>query len=61
MNILSTGFATHVLHMALQASADILPINVEARVNKIFQYFHIYIHMVQVDKLKEFCNFIDAE
>jgi hypothetical protein len=37
------GCATHILHNP--ASADILPIDVAATVNKIFQYFHIY--MVQ--------------
>jgi hypothetical protein len=47
------------LHNALQTSADILPIDVEARVSKIFQYFHIY--TVRVEELKEFCDFVDVE
>jgi hypothetical protein len=43
MKIQGTGCATHILHNALQISADILPIDAEATVNKIFQYFsHIY-------------------
>jgi hypothetical protein len=59
MKIPGIGCAAHILHNALQTSADILPIDVEAIVNKIFQYFHIY--MVQVEELKEFCDFTDAE
>jgi hypothetical protein len=43
MNIQGIGCATHILHNALRTSADILPTDVEAIVNKIFQYFHTYI------------------
>jgi hypothetical protein len=43
MKILDTGCAAHILHNALQSSADILPTDAEATVNKIFQYFsHTY-------------------
>jgi hypothetical protein len=47
------------LHNALQTSVDILSIDVEAIMNKMFQYFHTY--SVQVEELKEFCDFIDVE
>jgi hypothetical protein len=59
MNIQGIGCATHILHNALQTSADILPTVVEAIVNNIFQYFHIY--TASVEELKEFCDFIDVE
>jgi hypothetical protein len=59
MMIQGIGCATHILHNALQTSADILPIDVKAIVHKISQYFHIY--MVRVEELKEFCDFIDVE
>jgi hypothetical protein len=36
--------AVNILHNVLQTSADKLPVDVEAIVNKIFQYFHIYIY-----------------
>lgn len=49
MNIQGIGCAAHILHNALQRSADIIPIDVEAIVNKIFQYFLIY--MVCVEEL----------
>jgi hypothetical protein len=58
MNIHSIGCATHILHNSHQTSANILPIDVEAIVNKIFQYFYIY--MEQVEELKEFCGFVDV-
>jgi hypothetical protein len=59
MNIHGVGCASHILHNALQTTADILPIDVEAIVNKIFQYFHIY--NVRVEELKEFCDFVDVQ
>jgi hypothetical protein len=42
MNIRGIGCAAHILHNALRTSADILPVDVEVAVNKIFQYFHIH-------------------
>lgn len=42
-NICGIGCAARVLHNAIQTSTDILPIDVKSIVNKIFQYFHIYI------------------
>jgi hypothetical protein len=59
MNIPGIGCAAHISHNALQTSADILPVDTEAIVNKIFQYFHIY--TVRVEELKEFCDFFDTE
>jgi hypothetical protein len=59
MKVQGIGCAAHVLHNALQTIADVLPIDVEAILNKVFQYFHIYI--VQVEKLKEFCDFLHIE
>jgi hypothetical protein len=40
------------LHNALQTIADILPIDVRAIANEIFQYFHVC--MVHIEELKEF-------
>jgi hypothetical protein len=50
MNIRDLGCAAHILHNALRTSADILPVDVDDIVNKIFQYFHIY--TIQVEELK---------
>jgi hypothetical protein len=38
---------------------DILPVEIETVVNKIFQYFHIY--TIRVEELKKFCTFVDTE
>jgi hypothetical protein len=53
------GCAAHILHHTLPTSADILSIDVEAIVNKTFQYFHIY--TVRVEEVKKFCDFVDVE
>jgi hypothetical protein len=50
---------SHILHNALQPSADILSIDVKAILNKKFQYFHMC--TVRFEELKEFCDFVDVE
>jgi hypothetical protein len=45
--------------MHFQTSADILPIDVEAILNKTLQYFHVC--TVRVEELKEFCEVVDVE
>jgi hypothetical protein len=42
-NIRGIGCDAYILHSAVRTSDDILPVDVEAIVNKIFQYFHVYI------------------
>jgi hypothetical protein len=44
MNIRVIGCAVQILHSALQTSADILSIDVEATVYKIFQGISIYMY-----------------
>jgi hypothetical protein len=44
------GRAAHIVHNGVQTSVDILPVDIETVVNKIFQYFHIY--TVRVKELK---------
>jgi len=43
----------------MQSSADVLPVDVEIIVNKIFQFFHIYTFLVE--NLKEFCEYANVE
>jgi hypothetical protein len=59
MNLSGIGCAARILHNALPTSADIVLVDVEATVNKIFQYFHMY--TVRVEGLKELCDFVDIE
>jgi hypothetical protein len=49
----------HIVHNCIQTATDVLPIEVEALVVKIYKYFHIY--TVHVTQLKEFCEFVDLE
>lgn len=58
-NIYGIGCAAHVVHNASHISADILPVDIESIINKIFQYFHIY--TVRVHELKHFCEFVQVE
>jgi len=57
-NISGFDCAAHILYNAMQTSTDILPIDVECIVNKIFQYFYIY--TARVEALKEFCDFTNT-
>jgi hypothetical protein len=59
MNIRGIGCAAHILHSALRTSADILPVDVQDIVNKIFQYFHIC--TVRVEELNKCCDFVNIE
>lgn len=58
-NISGIGCAAHILHNAMQTCTDILPIDIQSIVNKIFQFFHIY--TVRVEQFKEFCDFVNVE
>lgn len=51
---MGVGCAAHIVHNAVHIAADCLPIDVEAIVNKIYCYFHIY--TVREERLKEFCE-----
>lgn len=58
-NISEIACAAHILHNAMQTSTDILAIDVECIVNKIFQYFYNY--TVRVEALKDFCDFTNTQ
>lgn len=49
----------YILNNCIQNATDILPINIEVIVIKI--YIHFYIYTVRVDNLKTFCNNIEIE
>lgn len=58
-NIVGIGCGAHIVHNCLQTAVDVLPIEVEALVVKIYKYFYIY--TVRVTELKEFCDFVHIE
>lgn len=58
-NIVGIGCYAHIINNCIKTSCDILPIDVEAFLVKI--YSHFYIYTVRVEKLKEFCEFVNIE
>lgn len=51
------GCMAHIVHNSVESAVGVLPIDVENIICKIYKYFHIY--TVRVERLKEFCDFID--
>lgn len=51
------GCPAHILHNAASTAADILSIDVESLVLKIYKYFSIF--TVRVERLKDFCDYAD--
>ena len=48
-NLVGVGCGAHIVHNSVKTAYDMLPVDVEVAVNKIFSYFHIY--TVRVEKL----------
>ena len=57
--IFGVGCGSHIVHNTMQTSADLLPIDIEQIIIKIYGHFHIY--TVRVNTLAEFCNATDVE
>ena len=55
--MVGVGCPAHVLHNCIQHGREILPIDVECIVLKIYNYFSVY--TVRTEALKEFCVFMD--
>ena len=58
-NFIGVGCGAHIVHNSAKTTSDMLPADVKVAINKIFSYFHIF--TVRVEKLKDFCEFIDAQ
>ena len=58
-NIVGVGCGAHIVHNCIQTAVDVLSIEVEALVVKIYKYFYIY--TVRVTQLKEFCEFVEID
>lgn len=54
---MGVGSTAQIAHNTLQTAADLLPIDVEVIVNKIYCYVHIY--TAREEGLKEFCEVQD--
>lgn len=51
---MGVGSTAQIAHNTLQTAADLLPIDMEVIVNKIYYYVHIY--TAREERLKEFCE-----
>lgn len=51
---MGVGSTAQIAHNTLQTAADLLPIDMEVIVNKIYCYVHIY--TAREERLKEFCE-----
>lgn len=58
-HLIGINCAAHVTHNALEHACDVLPIDVEYIVVKI--YSHFYIYTVRTEKLKSFCEEANVE
>ena len=58
-DIMGIGCAAHIIHNASQTAVDQLPLDCEALIVKICKFFYIY--TVRVERLKEFCEFVQVE
>lgn len=58
-NVIGVGCTAHIVHNTVKTAADLLPIDIENLVVKIYSPFYIY--TVRVESLKEFCEEVDIE
>lgn len=57
--LIGVGCAAHIIHNAIQHAADLLPVDIENIIIKM--YGHFYIYTVRVNTLKEFCDDVEVE
>lgn len=57
--ILGIGCSAHIINNAIQTATDLLPIDIDTIINKI--YSHFYIFTIRVETLKTFCEEADLE
>jgi hypothetical protein len=57
--LVGIGCMAHVVNNCINNAADLLPVDAEVIIVKLFKFFHIY--TVRVAELKELCEFIDME
>lgn len=58
-NVIGIGCAAHIINNAIRTAADLMPLDIESIIKKIYSYFYIY--TVRVEELKLFCNEVDVE
>lgn len=58
-NLVGIGCMAHIINNCIKTACDILPVDIETFILKVFYFFNTY--TVRVEKLKEFCEFVDIE
>lgn len=56
--IVGVGCPAHILHNCIQRGTDVLTIDLESLVMKLFNYFSVY--TVRTEALKDICEYIDV-
>lgn len=57
--VIGLGCPAHIIHNTARTALDMIPLDVEYLLTKIFGYFHIF--TVRVERLKGFCEFVGQE
>lgn len=57
--IIGVGCAAHIVNNAIRTAADLVPLDIDSMVKKIYGYFYIY--TVRVESLKAFCEEANVE
>lgn len=50
------GCAAHIINNCIQSGCDMLRVDIQTFIIKV--YSHFYIYTVRIEKLKKFCNFV---
>lgn len=58
-NLIGVGCPAHIIHKSIQHATDLLPIDIESIILKIYNYFSIY--TIRTEKLKDFCDICSME
>jgi hypothetical protein len=56
-NLIGVGCPAHIMHNSLRNGVDLMKLDIESIILKIFNYFSVY--TVRTEALKEFCNYVE--
>ncbi|CAH0406173.1 unnamed protein product [Chilo suppressalis] len=56
-NLIGIGCPAHIMHNSLRHGVDLMKLDVESIILKIFNYFSVY--TVRTEALKEFCDYVE--
>lgn len=56
-NLIGVGCPAHIMHNSLRNGVDLMKLDIESIILKIFNYFSVY--TVRTESLKEFCEYVE--